>query len=379
MVDIKDSFVRLYVKQYIMPRALIFDKPGFVDFKISGKTPVFARQIVMPEQFFVTFQKALIEEFGDKGKQMIYSAGKKFGYSFAELGRFESIKDHPGEAVKDWVIIASKFVEGTYASSISQAITVSSKTVDYTLKNFVIARKLGYDLFFACGGAAGLIAWILQEPRIEARQYDSHLEGATHVCKVKCAPEDALAKEFKGDVYAQHELSDLEQDAATYKAFNEEAKIKYDKSFQTYLNAGLFTYRNGVISYKNKDERFFLMEVTAAYLLEKEMDTAKAKKILFDSAVSTGAQVFGGFDLNALVEILSGLGWGEVSVVASKKGFKVIICRFPWAKYYKEVDYTIVRGLLSGALAKITGREITFGKPTIDLSNGYLTLLFEQE
>jgi hypothetical protein len=84
---------------------------------------------------------------GDKGKGVMYSLGKKFGYSFAQLGRFENIKDHPGEGVKDWIIVASKFVEGTYASEISQTIDVKNKTVDYTLKNFVICRKLGYDFF----------------------------------------------------------------------------------------------------------------------------------------------------------------------------------------------------------------------------------------
>ena len=146
-MDIKDDVVRLYVKRFVIPKALIFDKPAFVDFKISGKTNVFARQILVPETFFVDLEKRLVDEYGDAGKSAMYSIGKKFGYSFSQLGRFENIKDHPGDAVKDWVIVASKFVEGTYASEIKQTTDVANETVDYVLKNFVICRNLGYDFF----------------------------------------------------------------------------------------------------------------------------------------------------------------------------------------------------------------------------------------
>lgn len=377
MIDVKDALVRLYVKRYIMPRALIFDKPGFVDFKISGKTPVFARQVIIPERFFVNLETAMLSEYGKKGEEILYKTGKRFGYSFAQLGRFENIKDHPGEAVKDWVVIASKFVEGTYASKITQRIDVRKKVVDYTLRNFVICRKIGYDLFFASGGAAGLIAWILQEPDIESKLYNSRYERNEHVCNVRCAPYDILKETFTEKLHREKNLEGLEQDPTTYRSFNEEVDIKYTKSFQTYLNAGLFTYHNGMISYKGKDERFFLMEVTAAYLLDLAMKGKKMRSILFNSAFSAGKEVFGNYDVQSLAELLSALGWGEVVPVSTKRGIKIIISRFPWTKYYKEVDYTIIRGILSGALTKIRRRETILEKPKISVSEGHLALLFQ--
>lgn len=266
MPDIKDSVVRLYVKRFILPRALIFDKPGFVDFKISGKTTIQLRQLLLPETFFVKLEEKIVGEFGVEGEKRIYSVGKKFGYSFAQNGRFENIKDHPGDKVKDWVVIASKFVEGTYASNISQTVDLKKQNVDYSLKNFVVCRKLGYDYLLATGGAAGLIAWILQEPNIEGRLYDSKRSEDNHTCKVKCAPIEQLNKEFKDKVYSEISLNNLDQNKTTYESFNKEVNITYKKSLQTYLNAKVFNYNKGIISYKNR-ERFFLMEVSGVLSL----------------------------------------------------------------------------------------------------------------
>ena len=225
-MDIKDNLVRLYIRRFVIPKALILDKPGFVDFKISGKTNVFARQVLVPEGFFIQLEKDIIEEYGDAGRSAIYSIGKKFGYSFSQLGRFENIKDHPGNGIKDWIIIASKFVEGTYASEIRQEIDLSSKTVNYTLKNFVICRKLGYDFFLATGGAAGVIAWLLQDKTIEGYYSNSKVVDNKYICNVTCSTFDNL-KSSKDKVFRETNLDGLQQEVKQYNLFNQEVKVRY--------------------------------------------------------------------------------------------------------------------------------------------------------
>ena len=377
-MDIKDSLVRLYVRKYIIPRALIFDKPGFVDFKISGKTEIFARQIILPEDFFVRFEQKIVEEFGEEGKKILYSMGKIFGYSFAQQGRFENIKDHPGDKVKDWVVVASKFVEGTYASKITQRIDISKKTVDYTLKNFVICRKIGYDFIFATGGAAGLIAWILQDNKIEGVLYNSESIGEENISRVKCAPPEILQKSSKNKIYIETKLGELEQDAKTYLEFNRQTNIRWKKSFQTFLDAKVFKYKKGIISRGN--ERFFLMEVSGMYLFEKGMKNKKMKEIMFESAFSVGQEIFmdmGGKDIHGIMELLSALGFGELSIYFPSGQMKVIITHFPWTKYYKEIDYLFIRGLLSGIFSHIYKKNFCFKKPKIDILSGNLSLIFE--
>jgi hypothetical protein len=379
MPDLKDSVVKLYVKRFIIPRALIFDKPGFVDFKISGKTNVLLRQILFPESFFILLEKKLVDEFGNEGEKALYSIGKRFGYSFAQNGRFENIKDHPGKKIVDWVVVASKFVEGTYASNISQNIDIDNKIVDYDLTNFVVCRKLGFDFFLATAGAAGIIAWLFQDPNIEGTMYDSKFENGNHVCKVKCAPLETLNKEFSKKVYSEKNLDDLGQDMVAYQSFNKEVDIGYTKSFQTFLDSKIFSYSDGIISYKEKD-RFFLMEVSGMYLIEKGMINEKMKKIMFDCAVSSGKELFTEFatkDLSTMMELLSALGWGKVFILSSGEKLKVIIKHFPWSKYYKDIDFLIIGGLISGIFSRAHNKNIVFNKPNIDISEGNLSLLFQ--
>ncbi len=379
-MDIKDNLVRLYIKQFIIPKALIFDKPGFVDFKISGKTNVFARQMLVPEDFFVRLEDHLIKKYGDRGRSTLYSIGKKFGYSFSQLGRFENIKDHPGNGVKDWIIIASKFVEGTYASEIRQDSDIKTETVNYVLRNFVICRKLGYDFFLAAGGAAGVIAWLLQNKDIEAYYYDSTAPGEDQTCKVKCAPAGA----FDADgvkIFREKNLDNLQQDVQQYNEFNKEVAVKYTKSFRDYLNAGIFSYENGIIKFKATNERFFLMEVSGMYLLELGLKENAFDGEVFDVASAVGEEIFSKMEKNAqsVLELTTALGWGEVMLLPSENGkLKIVINHFPWTGWYKDIDFMIVRGLLSGIFSAVYSRKLALGKPVVDMSNGYLTLLLKE-
>jgi len=378
-MDIKDDVVRLYVKRFVIPRALIFDKPGFVDFKISGKTNVFARQLLVPETFFVLLEEQIVKKYGEKGKRALYSIGKKFGYSFSQLGRFENINDHPGDAIKDWIIIASKFVEGTYASEITQKTNVKEKVVDFSLKNFVICRRLGYDFFLATGGAAGVIAWLLQDKTIEGYYYDNKFEKEEHRCKVKCAPADSFKKSY--NIFRETDLDDLAQNIQMYNKFNEEVIVRYTKSFSNYLDARVFDYRNGIILLNSNKERFFLMEVQCIYLLELILKENSMYTGIFDIAYTMGETLFGQFGtkIQPLLELMTALGWGEIILLPEPNDrIKIVINHFPWTKWYKDIDYSIINGFLSGMFSKIYKRKIKFNKPQIDINNNYLTLVFQE-
>lgn len=378
-MKIKDDIVGFYIKRFIMSRGFIIDKPGFISFRISGKTNVFARQIVFPESFFIELEKKVVELTGEEGKKLLYSIGKKFGYSFGAIGKFENIKDHPGEKVKDWISIATKFVEGVYANEVAYEIDVKNRIVDYTLKNFAICRKLGYDFFLASGGAAGLLSWMFQDPTIEGVLYESIKTGDFYTCKVKCAPKPVL-KKFAKDFYTETNLEGLDQDEQTYRTLNQESPIQYSKSFQSYINSGVFTYSKGLITYGN--ERFLPVEVSGLFLLERGLSVNnKLKKIIFDATFLTGESILANYnstDVNDLLEFLSALGWGEVLLFKSQgKKYNVSVRYFPWTKWYKGVDYIIFSGLLSGFFSKIYNKRIVFKKPRISVAQGNLTLIFE--
>jgi predicted hydrocarbon binding protein len=379
-MDVKNDIAGMYIKRYVIPNALILDKPGFVDFKISGKTNVFARQLLFPETFFIDMERKIIEKYENTGRKVLYSIGKKFGYSFAQLGRFENIKDHPGEEIKRWIVIASKFIEGTYASEITQTVEVNNEMVEFTSKNFAICRKLGYDYIFATGGAAGVVSWLFQDREIEAYYYDSKFEGEDHICKVKCAPFKTLLNLNKG-IFNELNLDNLNQDIESYNKFNEEVELKYNKSFNSYLNAKVFRYHNGIIELASNKERFFLVEVSGLYLLELELKKNGMDDSLFETAKEVGKTIFKEFNSNpeTMLEVLTALGWGEV-LLASKENNKISIAinHFPWTSWYEKIDFLIIGGFLSGIFSSIYSRDIIFNKPKIDMHNNYLVLLFKE-
>ncbi|MBT4870016.1 MAG: hypothetical protein HON47_00380 [Candidatus Diapherotrites archaeon] len=378
---IKDNFVGLYIRRFVIPGALVFNKPGFVDFKISGKTSIYARQIFYPEDFFVKFESRIVGAFGDEGRKQLYSIGKKFGYRFAQSGKFENVSNNPGDKIKKWISIVSKFVEGTYASLIENTTDVSLKKTDFTLKNFTVLEELGYEYIFATGGTAGLMAWMFQDPTIEVVLHDVKGNKGNYDGVVTSAPFNYLNSHFKDQlIFSETNLDGLSEEFQNYVSFNQHAEIMHKKSFQSYLDFNFFKYQKGIITFNNN--RFFLFETSGTYLIEYELLKSKKKKyldILFGAAFDTGYETMSQFgsNLNEVFEVLSALGWGEVLQFSSAGNqIKISINHFPWSKWYDDIDFLMVRGFLSGIVSKINKKKMLFEKPVIDLSKGSLSLLF---
>lgn len=380
-MPLKDSFVGMYLKRFVIPGALVFNKPGFVDFKISGKTSIYARQIFYPEDFFVDFESKIIDTFGNKGRQKLYSIGKRFGYRFAQSGKFENIKDNPGDKIKNWVFITSKFIEGTYASSIENVTDPTIPKTEYTLKRFAVLEKSGYDYIFATGGTAGMMAWMFQDPSVEVIISDLKKVDDNYEATLQVAPFEYLKKNYpSAELYSMTNVSDLLENFQDYIKFNAQAQTSCSKSFQTYLDFKFFDYQSGIVTFKGK--RFFLFELSGTYLIELELKKESDKRyseILFECCFNAGKDILSNFGGNQkdIFDVLSALGWGEVVPFSSTETeIKVLINHFPWSKWYKEVDFLMMRGFLSGILSKLKGKKVIFEKPVVDLNKGHLSLLF---
>jgi hypothetical protein len=77
MDSLRTKFTSVFVKKFLIPNAQIFNIPGFVIFKITGKTNVYTRQVIFPEDIIVNFQRDIISKYGKEAKQNLYSMGKK--------------------------------------------------------------------------------------------------------------------------------------------------------------------------------------------------------------------------------------------------------------------------------------------------------------
>jgi predicted hydrocarbon binding protein len=379
-MQIKDKVVGWYVKHYLMPRAQIIDKPGFVIFNVTGKTQIFARQIIIPESFFVLLEKQLRDKLGDEGKRLLYSTGKRFGVRFSIMGSFSKKGEMADNKLSDYIGMVNKFIEGTYASDISAEIDVSKKRVLYDMKNFVVCSKIKNASFLPLGAGCGLIAYILDDETIEGVHLECQSAG-NKTCKILYAPMKELEKEGYTNVFKETNLKGLEfsPDYEQMNSIQETENSQY--SFNQLIDAGLFSFEQGIILRNN--QRYFIYEISGIYLLEQELGkNSIAKKILYDVSYETGKNLElvekDENPLKGIIDLLTAFGWGDVLILEKSSKYFVNIKYFPWTKFYEEIDFIVFRGLLAGMLSSVSNRDVKFKDVEKDVSQGYLSLVFSE-
>jgi len=380
-LPIKDKVVSFYVKNFLIPRAQCFDKPGFVYFNMSGKTPVFSRQVIMPETFLMLLEKNMAERYGDDGRRALYSAGKKFGYRFAIMGGFSTKKELPKNTFLDNFEAVNKFIEGTYASEITQKPDLDNNVVEYQLKNFVVCSSLGHGYFLPLGAAAGLISRMFEASNVEGIHLMCQGKGDAF-CKIVYAPKEYLEKKYKNyKFFLETDLSGLELEPE-YISLNRIQEIKNStQSFKSFLDGHFFNYKEGIIT--RNDQRYFILEVSAIYLLERELEKNKeTEKLLFDCAFETGQLMLKNigleFNLESITGLLTAFGLGDVLILKKEKKYVINIDFFPYSKFFKDVNFTFFNGILSGMISMVEKEKVTFSKVDSTTLNGRLNLSFFQ-
>ncbi len=369
-MDIKDSVVRLYIQKFIINKSQNIETPGFVFFKVSGKTPIFTRQVILPEAFFVNLEKKM-KDRGEKATAKLYSAGKKFGFRFALLGGFSKKGEKEGKALIDYINIINKFIEGTYASRIDCNVDLEKSVCEYDIDNFIVINKLGYGSFLPLGAAAGMLSFILNNSSIEGVIVEK--EAGKQTNRLVYAPKEYLSKKFQNFI-SETNLDGLSPDQ-NYISFNSVKRLKNSQySFQNLLESNLFTFNKGIIMHNN--QRYFIVEVGAIYLVEKELKGFE--KEIYQSAFEVGKQMISsknkGNGLKTVIDLLAAFGWGDATIIKKGDKFVVNLDYFPYSKFYSEISFGIVRGIVEGLISSSTGEEIKFGKVEKMVSQGYLSI-----
>ncbi len=376
-MTLQDKVVSWYVKHYLIPKAQILDKPGFVCFNVSGKTPFFARQIIIPELFFILLEKKIFEEFGEPGQQKLYSLGKKFGYRF---GLMANLSQKPALKEKDlpnYLEMITKFIEGTYGKNISFDLNQKKSIIKYYAENFIVCSELGYGYFLPVGAIAGLTSYIFNNPEIEAVLLNVETKG-NFKSELICAP----INELKNNQFTEINLKGLEEDLS-YASINEIKKIESSTySFSQFINSKVFSFKEGVIL--SKSQRYFIFEISGLHLIENEFNKdSKTKKLLESVSIETGKRIAEDFrntlSEKLFIDLFTAFGWGELNLFEQNKK-QIINAKYsPWTKFSKTIDFIILRGLIEGFLSVVLDKEINLITKEKDLSQGYLNLLFEEK
>lgn len=371
---IVDRIASSYIKHILLPKILKIDNPGFIleDFRPIGRDTLL-RVIFMPETFMIYLEDRL-------KPKLLYIIGKKFGYYYSQLSNLPNIVEEPDrKRLSDFIYFYVKFVEGTQSGGLTCKFDLDEKLFQLRMKNYIVCSKNGKGFFLPLGGVAGIWAWIMQDPEIEAVQ--PYCQGRNNKnCLVIAAPYETLKKmRYKPIRFTKLEGIKI---GHTYNILNKVKSTKWSTvSLKNMIDGDILKYRYGIATYKG--ERFFLCGLELIYILEKELQKVKnGLKILWNVSFDFGkrlSNISGKQDpCKFIMDFFPALGFGDILVLEKKGKYEVYVNYFPWLEWWKEIDFTMFRGMLSGVISGFTGKKIMLKEIEKDTSAGYLSLVISE-
>ena len=377
-MPVKDRIVSWWIQNIITPQREIIDKPGFVITTFTDKNQTtYLRDLFFAEQLFELIEKSTNQKDGEQGKQVLYSAGKKFGYLYASMSNFPTIKSSSMKEFSDFVYLLVRYVGGVYAQQATHSLDLDQKLFTISFKDYIVCRHNGLGYIMADGGITGIWAYLMQDKSIEGTQLECQGRG-NQQCLVICAPEERIC-EKTNNFFRESDLPEQKFDEL-YKTLNEIRKTTYaQNSLKDLINIGFFRYMGGILSYKNT--RFFGSESHILYLLEQELMKLKdGEQVLFDACFEYGKllqETYGHTDYKKFIpDFFPALGFGDILVMDSD-GLSIGVTYYPWTVFSDQSKYIIFRGIMSGFVSNSLGKKIEFKNFNINVRD-YLTVTIRE-
>ncbi|RKX90949.1 MAG: hypothetical protein DRP84_12360 [Spirochaetes bacterium] len=358
-MEIKDSLVRWFIRNILLPKNEIIDKPGFIIFTLSSKIGrVDLREILLPETIFIKLENETINHFNGKGAQLLYSVGKKFGYRYALSSNYPIAKNRKEFEKISYFLV--RFLESVYARKIEYETNFNKKLFVFKAYDWIVCRKNGLGYIFSTGAGAGMLAYAFQDFNIEAIQPKCQGRGDDY-CEIICGKLNDL-KTLVKDVYTETDLIKLNLKSDEYEKINKLRVPRYAKnSFKTFLDSKIFRYEHGII--RHREERLLWLESSIMYLLEKELKKLPHAldilwKVSYDWGKKLAEKAGKQNPAKFIMDFFPALGFGDILVLEKSGKYKIYVNYFPWTKWAQEIDFAMFRAMLSGIIAGFIGREV---------------------
>lgn len=366
---LKDKAVSWFLQNMIIPKHEVIDNPGFILSNITKANgeKTYLRDILIPESFFEKLEINVVNKYGNVGKEVLYSIGKKYGYLYASLQNFPVKTKSSKKTIINFAYIFARYLEGTDASYVKYDINVDTNIFKVWLKDYIICRHDGLGLIMTAGATGGIWAWVCGDIHLESIQTACQGSGAA-LCEVICAPVQELNKLSK-NIYVENDVLTYVFDNE-YETRNKLRSAKYSKnSLKTLLDNNFISYKNSIFSYH--DKRLLMNESHILFLVEAEMKKLdKGNDILFECSFNEGkeiASVYGNEDWDKFImDFFPALGFGDITIL-NQRNPTVGLIYYPWTKLFKESDYTIIRGILSGVISHCTGKETKLSLKNVEV------------
>ena len=372
-MPIKDRVVTWYIQNIIIPRREIIDKPGFLITSFTDKKhATYLRDLLLPEKLLEEIESRIVSVYGNQGRQALYSAGKKFGYSYSSMSNLPTIKTSTNKELVDFAYLMLRFVEGTYAKQANHHVDFDKKILQIFFDNYIICRHNGLGYIMTDGSLAGLWAYVVQDNFVEGIQLKCQGRG-DDICHLLCAPEKTILEKTQ-KFYREKEMNDQKSDNV-YKIMNEIRPTRSINSLKLLLDTGYFKFSHGIFSYK--DMRFFLCDPNILYFLEQEVTKLNdGEQVLFKACFEYGKflrEAYGGQDFQKFIpDFFPALGFGDIVILDPHKP-RLASIYYPWSVFSKTSKYIVFRGIMSGFISSSLEKKVEFTNFTTDIKT-YLTL-----
>jgi hypothetical protein len=237
-----------------------------------------------------------------------------------------------------------------WAGKLDYEIELEDKKYRAEAENWSICRKNGKGHIFSEGAIGGVIAYVLQDRTVECVHTTCQGRGDE-----KCVMKSMSRKKFETNI----KTGDPEDIGFSekYFEFNKKRNPEFaTNSLQDLINDNIIKHTKGKILWKN--ERMIWAQIHYLYYIEWFMQKNDMEDLLFDVAFETGKNIAGGRkDLSFLPDFVSALGWGDI-YPRSRKEIK--IGRYPWVDVAEELEFNMIRGLVSGVVSSVEDDEIKF-------------------
>ncbi len=331
-------------------QVLDYSKPGFIITRFGVN--VSKRDLMACEDFLCLLEQNVIEREGEEGKKFLYLVGKTFGYNFGIISFFPNIKNKNFSRDEATSIFLDflKMIRNIWGEElIVDKMDLDSKKIKYLFKNFIVFRKNGFGYSIVDGSGTGIFDFFVDDDRCEGvRTVLNKNEFVVNISHT--------------NFYLPVEKYDFDQKENLI--LNEVTMIN-KRSLKDFIDSGILEYKKN--SFFIGNYCFFQCEISFFYILEFEFNKKAWNDLLFDSAFAFSKNFFDDV-LNKFPMIdeksafasnfLSALGLGDVNFFTDK-----VVCKFlPFHPLARKIDFMFFKGIFSGALSSINGKNIFLRK-----------------
>ncbi|MBU0586597.1 hypothetical protein KJ780_03725 [Candidatus Micrarchaeota archaeon] len=368
----KDRLFSWLIDNLINSNKQRFEYPGFIVENLGNMN----REIFLPEQLMVELEKKI-------DPPLAYRIGKRFGYGFARISNLPKKNSVEFNLFVDFFV---KLVETTCAGNITYTRNIKINEIEFSADEFIICRKNGLGHIMAEGAIAGIWAYMLNDPTVEAVQTKCQGRGDKR-CVIIAAPATELRKKGLSPIsYAKVE-KDCTVNQAKYAELNKVRPVNYaNNSFKNLLDASLITYDKGKVEYNG--ERYFLVETSSIYEIEKVLalktsgSDKKNRKILWEVGFNYGkhlaniAKISNPYQF--IMDFFPALGFGDILVINKDGKIEINIDYYPWVPDAEKTEFILIRAIFSGILSQSLKRNVNLKLMDKHIKSGHLSIHFKE-